>query len=292
VILSREDVERLALTKRMISPFVAERMGPCSYDLSVGKEFYTYQEEDGESFVSRSLSRKNPDARCRIPPNGCAFILSDETLNMPVDVVGQVALRFGMTKRGIMLSPQAPIDPGFNGRILMMLYNLSDKEVALKYGEAFVTVSFHQLSSETSGYAGDNQGVLHIDGYMPHHGPIKTSMASTETLLKQQSALLKQESENLTRQLGEQARKLDERLADESKKLDDRLGQMQASMTSRSTSLLGFIGVILAVATLVAALLAVYTTYSGARAVNTPQNAPSSSQLSKDALKSEAPPHA
>lgn len=271
MIFSREDVQWLALSQRMIHPFTVDRMGPCSYDLSVGEEFYLYQEEDGKSFISRSLPRGDPSARCRIPPNGCAFILSDETLNMPVDVVGQVALRFGMTKLGIMLSPQAPIDPGFNGRILMMLYNLSDQEVALKFGEPFVTMSFHQLSSETSGYMGDNQGIFHIDGYMPHDGPVKTSMSSTETLLKQ-------ESENLSRHL-----------ADESKKLDDRLSQMESAMKSSSTRLLGFIAVILAVATLVAALLPVYTAYSGTKTVNAPQNSPTVLQTPTVTLTPRAP---
>ena len=233
MVLSREDVEWLVHAKRLISPFVSENMGPCSYDLSVGQEYYCYNKSDGDQFVTRSLSDGFTD-RCEIPPNSCAFILTNESINMPLNLMGQLSLRFALTKRGVMLSPQAPIDPGYSGKVMMMLYNLSDETQVFKKGDPFVTVSFHEVSSTTEAYAGVNQGVTTIEGFMQSQRPIRSSMSRTE-------ASLERESQDLHSQL------------------------RAYSVTSgrRTTTALTVIAIVLAIATLIAALLTMLITVRG-----------------------------
>ena len=82
MVLSKEDVGWLARTRRLIHPFSTEKMGPCGYDLSVGTSYYLFSEDDGDRFVPRSLPEVQPDATFSMPPNSCAFIVTEETVNM------------------------------------------------------------------------------------------------------------------------------------------------------------------------------------------------------------------
>jgi hypothetical protein len=102
--------------------------------------------------------------------------MTEETLNIPLDVVGKVALRFGLTKQGYMISPQAPIDPGYSGKIMMLVYNLSDEYRTLRRGERFVTIYFEQLSGVTAPYRGDNQFGKSITDFMSQNTPIRSSL--------------------------------------------------------------------------------------------------------------------
>lgn len=245
MVLSREDVERLVLTKRLIAPFAKPQMGPSSYDLTIGDEYYVYNDSDGERFLPRKLAATEPEDRFSIPPNGCAFILTAEVLNMPVNVAGQISLRFGLTKRGIMLSPQAPIDPGYSGNVMMMLYNLSDRPQDFRRGDPFVSVSFHELSSPTHAYRGINQGVTSIEGFMPTGlPPVQTSMA--------------REQKKVDDKINEFDRRLDDRLL----QFETRLSEMGRASQQKLTTTLAVIALVFTGATLAASLLVLLLTLS------------------------------
>lgn len=233
MVLSREDIEWLVHAKRLINPFLLENVGPCSYDLTVGEEYYCYDKSDGDHFVTRSLADGFTD-RCNIPPNSCAFILTKESINMPLNITGQLSLRFALTKRGIMLSPQAPIEPGYSGKVMMMLYNLSDETQVFKRGDPFVTVSFHEVSSTTEAYAGVNQGVTTIEGFMQSQRPVRSSMSRTEASLER-----------------------------ESQELHNQLSAYSVTSGRRTTTALTVIAIVLAIATLIAALLTMLITVRG-----------------------------
>lgn len=235
MLLSGEEVEWLAKARRLISPFDHERMGPCSYDLAVGAEYYCYRAEDGDTFQVRQLAKPGaqppgqPD-RCEIPPNACAFLLTEETINMPTNLAGQVALRFSLTKKGIMVSPQAPIDPGYSGKILMMLYNLSDETQVLKRGDAFVTIYFHQLADRSAPYTGPNQGGQSIQKFMKRSMPVRSSMATTEAEVKSSGL------------------RLDARF-------DEKMAVLEKQVSGRLTLALSVIGLLIGIAALVTALV-------------------------------------
>lgn len=241
MLLSHDDVRWLATSHRLLNPFIPERMGPCSYDLSVGEEYYCYQPGDGNAFKLRQLPSDDPDARCEIPPNGCAFLLTEESLNMPADLVGQVSLRFSLTKRGIMLSPQAPIDPGYCGKIMMMLYNLSDEPQFLHRGDAFVTITFTQLSNGTAPYQGVNQGVTSIRGFMKRDLPIRTSISRAESELMETADLLRADLER-------ERKRLEDRF-------DEKMATLEKQANSRLAGVLSYVGLALGLLAVVIALL-------------------------------------
>lgn len=135
---------------------------------------------------------------------------------MPSDLVGQIALRFSLTKKGVMLSPQAPIDPGYCGKVMMMLYNLADEPQFFHRGDPFVTISFHELTSVTAPYEGVNQGGTTIRAFMKRDLPIRTSISRTEADLIQGARDLRLEVE-------ESRKSLEERFQDRMQAIDKRL---------------------------------------------------------------------
>lgn len=275
MVLSKEDVGWLARTRRLIHPFSTEKMGPCGYDLSVGTSYYLFSEDDGDRFVPRSLPEVQPDATFSMPPNSCAFIVTEETVNMPLDLAGQLSLRFGLTKKGIMLSPQAPIDPGYSGKIMMMLYNLSDQPRDFHRGDSFVTITFHQLSAATEAYHGGNQSGETVQDFIQSDKPIMSSMARTEARVKEDSRALElrftalndalttrtdawqKEFDDARAALDREYQKsndiLIKRVGDQDKKIE----ALQKDKSTAITTTLAVIGVVLAAATIVAAIVTI-----------------------------------
>lgn len=139
-----------------------------------------------------------------------------------------------------MLSPQAPIDPGYCGKIMMMLYNLSDESQFLHRGDAFVTITFHQLSTGTAPYQGVNQGVTSIRGFMKRDLPIRTSISRAESDLMENAELLRADLER-------DRKSLDERF-------EDRMTALEKQVNGRLAWLLSVVGLVLGITALVVAL--------------------------------------
>jgi deoxycytidine triphosphate deaminase len=178
-VLPGQEIRRLAETKGMIKPFAPERLKPASYDLSVGNEYYLYRNERGDSPRITQLRKGDSLA---IPPNAVCYVLTGETVCIPHDVAGLISLRVSLLSRGLVMPMQGQIDPGYTGKIVAMLYNLSDKPVMLGYGDHVITIQFHRLEQSaevTYGNQADKsdrsyQGLDKLEKFM--RGPINSSL--------------------------------------------------------------------------------------------------------------------
>ena len=130
----------------LLNPFQEGCLKPASYDLTVGREYYLYQPNHGSSAlrapVVDSLRKGGSFA---IYPNGVCFILTEERVALPRDLSGSLSLPLGLIKQGVVLARQPSLDPGYQGYLVAMLYNLSNKEVLLRRGDHLLSVEFHIL---------------------------------------------------------------------------------------------------------------------------------------------------
>jgi deoxycytidine triphosphate deaminase len=152
MILPSQEIKRLStkrehdpLTLILISPFDESNLRGSSYDLTVGEEYYIGQ--DGAS-SALSTERLKPKQSFTIPPHAVCFILTTETIELPKDVTARVSLRMTHIYAGMVLTSQPPFDPGYKGRVIVMLHNLSSEPFHLKCGERLATIEFACLSKE------------------------------------------------------------------------------------------------------------------------------------------------
>jgi deoxycytidine triphosphate deaminase len=132
-VLTDTEIQRLVDERGLISDFLVGSLSGASYDLRLGRECFT----GGEM---RMLTDDLPSVR--LEPGQFILLTSLECLTLPDDVAGHAGLISRWAQRGLisLFSPQ--IDPGFQGLIVVPLFNAGDGPVTLRYGETMFTVEF------------------------------------------------------------------------------------------------------------------------------------------------------
>ena len=122
------EVESKSLT---IEPFDERYLEPASYDLRVGKDAATVVKDAGP-IINLEEARF-----LLIEPYAPAVIYSMEHLSLPLNLAGRFGLKSSLSRRGVYASVGPQVDPGFDGKLSVTLFNLTPGPVALNYGDAF-----------------------------------------------------------------------------------------------------------------------------------------------------------
>jgi deoxycytidine triphosphate deaminase len=126
----------------LITPFEGDHLRGSSYDLTVGEEFYIGQHDAEFTVETQRLRNKQSFT---IPPHAVCFILTEEKIHLPMNITARVSLRMTHIYAGMVLTSQPPFDPGYDGKVVVMLYNLSSAPFHLKRGERVATIEFTEL---------------------------------------------------------------------------------------------------------------------------------------------------
>ncbi|WP_456367118.1 dCTP deaminase [Thermococcus sp.] len=136
----------------LIEPFFEESLQPAGYDLRVGNEAY----------VEGKIVNVKEEGRVEIPPGGYALILTLERIKLPDTLAGSMKLRSSLAREGLIGS-FAWVDPGWDGKLTLGIYNASTNVIELEYGERFVQIAFIRLEEPPRNpYRGRYQGSSHI----------------------------------------------------------------------------------------------------------------------------------
>ena len=86
------------------------------------------------------------EERVTLQPNESAFVESVETVTMPTDMLGRIALKNSRIRQGLSLD--APVyQPGHKTRIYFRLTNVSGSSIELDKGDKYATILFDKLSA-------------------------------------------------------------------------------------------------------------------------------------------------
>ncbi|MFQ5894366.1 MAG: hypothetical protein ACE5JJ_00910 [Nitrospinota bacterium] len=134
-----------------IDPFSEDLVEPATYDLRVGDRAVI-------STISKVTDLEKAPLLV-IEPGAMAILQSLEVLGLSKRIAGRVGPKTALLRRGLYLSVGPQIDPGFEGRLIVNLINLSPRPFALRYKDRFLSAEFHLLASEPRrGYEGPYQG--------------------------------------------------------------------------------------------------------------------------------------
>jgi len=138
-----------------IEPFLPEALQPASYDFHIGAEA-----------VSTSLKKKvdlKKDGFFTLTAGDFAFVITDEVIELDDQHTGRIGLRSAFSRKGISATTGPQIDPGYRGRLIVGLMNLTPTPVTLTHKEKLLTVEFHRLEEPVeTGYSGDYQGKMKL----------------------------------------------------------------------------------------------------------------------------------
>lgn len=141
-LLNSSDIYDYVRVTGMIYPFYKDKLKSASYEVNLlGKVIYW--DEKGE--------RKSYDLKEGVEfpliKNSIAFVEPEPIFRLP----NYIALRFNLkimnVHRGILLGTGPLIDPGFEGKLLIPLHNLTNNNYKFIGGEGFIWVEFTKISA-------------------------------------------------------------------------------------------------------------------------------------------------
>jgi dCTP deaminase len=139
------DVEiRDAMTKKeiIIEPFLEFNLQPASYDLRIGKRMLMSgieTEIDMESKHSVTLKAGQ-----------FALMTTLERIALSNNIAGHLGMKSYYVRKGVVLLAGLQIDPGWDGYLVLGMYNASPRSITLDYQSSLCTVDFFRLAVPVS----------------------------------------------------------------------------------------------------------------------------------------------
>ena len=117
---------------KLISEPVGEHYQPGGYDVTIGEII----DADGGNIGTEYFL---------IPPQGIVWVVSQETIVLPKNVLSYATVRTFLTNEGLLALNIGIIDPLWSGPVATSLVNFGDSTVRVKKGEKFLRLTFHLM---------------------------------------------------------------------------------------------------------------------------------------------------
>ena len=140
-LLSAVDVAAYQSIVPLVEPFNDNLLKTSSYEAHIAGTVI-YWDAKGEK-VEFEVSRGDA---LMIPPNTIVFVQTQVEFTLPLYIGVRFNLRITHVHRGMLLGTGPLVDPGFRGRLLIPLHNLTNSEYWIDTSEALIWVEFTRTS--------------------------------------------------------------------------------------------------------------------------------------------------
>jgi deoxycytidine triphosphate deaminase len=131
-VLLSDEIKHYVNTCRMIDPFQPALLTAAGYELTVGDEYS----------LGGEIKRLAEGEEIRIDAFQVAIIKTRETLNLPRFIIARWNIRVRWAYEGLLWVGGPQVDPGWIGHLCCPIYNLSNKQVTLRFGDPIARMDF------------------------------------------------------------------------------------------------------------------------------------------------------
>jgi dCTP deaminase len=128
-----------------VEGFDTKNVKASSYELCLGDEAYVTRPE---SSTESKLSLSTGD-RISIHPGQIAALLTQETIHLPNNVLGFISIKFQFKKGGLVNVSGFHVDPGYDGKLLFLVYNAGPRPIVLSRGRPTFMLWVCSLEEDT-----------------------------------------------------------------------------------------------------------------------------------------------
>jgi len=195
ILTNRQIDEAYRRGEIVIDPFDEHQIQAATYDLRVG--------EQGATTSTKKLINIKESGYLLLQPGDFGVVTVLEELRLSPQYVGRFGLRSRYARKGLIATTGPQIDPGYHGRLIIGVTNLTPNAVSLAYKDDFVSVEFHRLEeASTKPYSGPYQDKLELGSEEIEFIAEREGMALSEVLttlrsLSQNVATLSSEMKTL-----------------------------------------------------------------------------------------------
>ena len=135
----------------VIDPFVEEQVQGATYDLRVG--------EEGIATSTKKKVNIREAGYILLQPGDFAIVIVLEEIRLGPQYAGRFGLRSKYARKGLVATTGPQVDPGYHGRLIVGLTNLTPGAISLPYKDDFLSLEVHRLEEATTKpYRGPYQG--------------------------------------------------------------------------------------------------------------------------------------
>lgn len=187
-ILAHQQIRSLMKLGILIYDGDESRVKGASYDLFIDREYL----RSGIEVVSNDT--------ITIDPLDYIVVGATESVNLPKNICGNFDIKVSMFCKGVILSNGPQVDPGYQGRLLCLLFNTSAKVFPIEQnrGFEFSTIQFNALSKSTDfPYIGKYQRKQRIRDYIGQFADARIAdiVKTIPDTIKMQNKLKDEQSE-------------------------------------------------------------------------------------------------
>jgi len=241
-LLNSADISDYVAQTGMICPFYEDKLKSASYEVKLlGRVVYWDAEGKRHAFnleTGRDFT---------LIKNSIAFVTPQPTFRLPDYIALRFNLKITYVERGILLGTGPLVDPGFEGKLLIPLHNLTNNEYILKGGEGFMWAEFTKIS-ELKPLSKGMQDLDRYGKYVPF--PDRKKYLKPENYIEK--ALEGQDCDSIRSSIPESMMKAEDsakEASDSAKKSKDELSEIRKTIRYRFT-LYGIISVLAVVISL------------------------------------------
>jgi dCTP deaminase len=199
ILTDRQILEAHRSREIVIEPFAAEQIQGATYDLRVG--------DQGATTSGKRVVNLKEAGFISIQPGDFAVLTVLEIIRLGPQFVGRFGLRSKFARKGLIATTGPQIDPGFHGRLIIGITNLSPRPVSLSHGDDFVSLEIHKLEeASTKPYSGPYQdkvslGPDEIESITESEGMALSEMLTSLRVLTQNVGTLASDVTTLTTEM-------------------------------------------------------------------------------------------
>jgi deoxycytidine triphosphate deaminase len=142
-LLNSADIYDYVRMTGMLYPFHKDKLKSGSYEVAIHGRCIWW-DENGQ-YHERQLERQTQES-FTLQANSIAFVQVEPLFRLPDYIALRFNLKITHVHRGILLGTGPLIDPGFEGRLLIPLHNLTTNEYSLECGEGLIWIEFTKTS--------------------------------------------------------------------------------------------------------------------------------------------------
>lgn len=141
-LLNSADISDYVRLSGMLFPFHPEKLKSASYEAALKGECIEW-DSSGER---RQIILTSPNDTFTLKKNSIAFVQVEPFFRLPDYIALRFNLKITHVHRGILLGTGPLIDPGYQGKLLIPLHNLTTNDYVFTGGEGLIWIEFTKTS--------------------------------------------------------------------------------------------------------------------------------------------------